>query len=93
LEQPIPESYEILTNHPNPFNGSTMIESSGLANEGQSVEIYDIAGRLVKRISLSHGNSVLWDGTDRSGDDVSAGIYFARIAGYNSVVRKMLYLK
>jgi hypothetical protein len=93
LEQPIPESYEILTNHPNPFNGSTMIEFSGLANEGQSVEIYDIAGRLVKKIPLSNGNKVMWDGRDRSGDDVSAGIYFARIAGYNSVVRKMLYLK
>ncbi|UCE66844.1 MAG: S8 family peptidase [Candidatus Zixiibacteriota bacterium] len=92
-EQLVPESYELLTNYPNPFNGSTVIELSGHADINQSVEIYDIAGRLVKSISLNGGNSVVWDGSDRSSNDVSAGIYFARVTGNNKAVRKMLYLK
>ncbi|UCC80404.1 MAG: S8 family peptidase [Candidatus Zixiibacteriota bacterium] len=92
-EQTVPESYELITNYPNPFNGSTIIEFSGFVKEGQSLEIYDIAGRLVKSIPLSGGNSVVWDGTDRSGNDVSAGIYFARVTGNNTAIRKMLYLK
>ena len=92
-EQPIPESYELITNYPNPFNGSTIIEFSGLVKESQSVEIYDIAGRLVKNLPIDGGNSVVWDGRDRSGSDVSAGIYFARVTGNNKTIRKMLYLK
>jgi subtilisin family serine protease len=90
---PVPESFELIANYPNPFNGSTTIRLSGVASENQSIEIYDIAGRLVKSIPLDGGNSVMWDGTDRTGNDVSAGIYFARLSGSTSVVRKMLYLK
>jgi subtilisin family serine protease len=92
-EQPIPQSHELITNYPNPFNGSTMIELSGPETENHSVEIYDIAGRLVKSIPINGGNSVVWDGTDRSGSEVSAGIYFARVSGNNAAIRKMLYLK
>jgi len=92
-EQPIPESFDILSNYPNPFNGSTVIRFSGNKRFDRAVEIYDIAGRLVTSISLNGDNSVVWDGTDRSGRDVSAGIYFARVSGSNSAVRKMLYLK
>jgi hypothetical protein len=91
--QPIPESFETLTNYPNPFNGSTVIEFSGFTGENNSVEIFDIAGRLVRKIPLGNSNSVIWEGRDQSGDDVSAGIYFARITGNSTVVRKMLYLK
>jgi len=52
-----------------------------------------IAGRLVRSLPLNGGNSVVWDGSDRSGSDVSAGIYFARISGEKAAVRKMLFLK
>jgi flagellar hook assembly protein FlgD len=83
----------MLTNYPNPFNGSTVIEFSGFTGENNSVEIFDIAGRLVRKIPLGNSNSVIWEGRDRSGDDVSAGIYFARVTGKNTIVRKMLYLK
>jgi subtilisin family serine protease len=92
-EQPNPESFELLTNYPNPFNSSTIIRFSGTAMENQTVDVYDIAGRLVNSIPFEGKSSVTWDGTDRSGNEVSAGIYFAKVLGNTTAVRKMLYLK
>ncbi len=88
----LPESHTLLSNYPNPFNGSTVIKGSGIDGDG-SVEIYDIAGRLVKRIPFAGRQEVTWDGTDEPGNEVSAGIYFARLSGESKAVRKMLFLK
>jgi len=91
--QQTPESYGILSNYPNPFNGRTVIKFSGKMGIDRAVEIYDIAGRLVNSVFLNGENSAVWDGTDRSGRNVSAGVYFARVSGTYPAVRKMLYLK
>ncbi|HEU4334589.1 MAG TPA: FlgD immunoglobulin-like domain containing protein, partial [Candidatus Eisenbacteria bacterium] len=68
---------------PNPFDPSTVISLS-LPNSGATrVEVYDIQGRLVKRLVnvwLPAGNhAVTWDGTNDQGRPVGSGVYFSRI--------------
>ncbi len=93
LAETLPESFSVITNYPNPFNGSTIIEVSGDLQESQVLNIYDIAGRLVSDLPLDGQNRVVWDGTDRNGVEVAAGIYFARVSNNGSAVGKMIFLK
>ncbi|MEE9553550.1 MAG: S8 family peptidase, partial [candidate division Zixibacteria bacterium] len=93
-DNPLPSEYDLITNYPNPFNGSTIIELAGEGESGQVLSIYDIAGRLVKTIPVSGLKQVTWDGSDDQGNDLAAGIYFARLSSSGkSSVRKMVYLK
>jgi flagellar hook assembly protein FlgD len=46
------------------------------------VEIRDLQGREVQRLSLSRvagSTTIHWDGRGRNGDDVPAGMYFVRV--------------
>ncbi len=72
--------------HPNPFTSSTTISFTCLGHsaEGKELKIYDITGRLVKKLSLPTAYSLLptvvtWDGRDAEGKKVNAGIYFLKL--------------
>jgi hypothetical protein len=79
-----PPSRAILSqNFPNPFNPLTAIRFA-LSSPGRvHLAVYDAKGRLVK--VLIDGNvatgehAVPWDGRDRAGHAVPAGVFFARI--------------
>jgi hypothetical protein len=58
--------------YPNPFNSLCRI-SVGDADIS-TVEIFDIAGRLVNRLSVEGGNAV-WDGRSSENRPLSSGIY------------------
>jgi hypothetical protein len=79
--------------YPNPFNANTIITYRGL--EEGDIEIFNIAGQLVKAFSLSGKEGlIIWDASDENGNRVSSGIYFIRATtttGYAS--RRILYLK
>lgn len=62
---------------PNPFRTSTEVFFGGAISVGREVEIYDTAGRLVRK--LGGAGSVLWDGRSESGDDAGPGVYFYRV--------------
>jgi hypothetical protein len=85
-------------NSPNPFNPTTSI-GFYLPNSGSvRLEIFDVNGRLVDILadgSMSAGeHSVDWDGRDRTGSNVSSGVYFYRlIAGKEILSRKMVLLR
>ena len=68
---------------PNPFTPSTVISLELPAGGATRVEVYDIQGRMVKRLVdgwLPAGHhAVTWDGTDRTGRRTGAGVYFTRI--------------
>ena len=78
-----------LASYPNPFNDGTTISLS-LAKGGETrLEIYDVTGKLIKRILkggyLQKGTyKYAWDATDASGKKVSSGIYFARALNNNN---------
>lgn len=93
-----PKSIVLGYNYPNPFNSTTSFNVY-LPYAGQTeIQVFDIAGRLVKTIfsgwleSGSHFYS--WDGTDRNGEIVATGIYFYRLSHDNrSTIRSMTLLK
>jgi hypothetical protein len=92
-----PRDFNLGQNYPNPFNATTKIEFR--TDGGQvNLAVYDVTGSLVKILvdgSLEAGShSIVWDGKDNNGSDVSSGIYFYRLSGSNAEnVRRMTLLK
>ncbi|NQT62932.1 MAG: T9SS type A sorting domain-containing protein [Candidatus Marinimicrobia bacterium] len=87
-----------LSSYPNPFNPSTTIEYDLPEQSEVSLTIYDIAGREVQKLVSTRqalgSYSVGWNGTNRDGHQVAAGMYFARLqASDHSSVVKMVYLR
>lgn len=71
-----------LSNYPNPFNSSTIIDFSVPENCKAELKIYNNLGQLVKDYSIREvrPNNVVkisWNGTDDFGNKVSSGIYYA----------------
>jgi hypothetical protein len=89
----IPIKFHLSQNYPNPFNAQTKIAYS-LTQPGQvSIDIYDILGRKVTRLTEGDqeaGNhEIIWDASD-----VVSGIYFYRLtAGDYSEAKQMILLK
>lgn len=94
-----PQHYVLHANYPNPFNPHTTIsfELPEIANV--KLSIFDVRGRLVKsfsknRIWQSGFHSIVWNGQDENGHNVSSGVYFFRlVTDKYQATRKMLYLK
>ena len=89
----------LLQNHPNPFNPSTTIGYYLPESGPVTLEIYDVSGRLVRRLldretkeSGIHGT--VWDGCDANGNRVQSGLYFYRLeAGKSTLSKKMILLR
>jgi hypothetical protein len=83
---------------PNPARGTTAV-SYTLAQAGRvHLGVYDVSGRLVRRLvdgDRSAGTeTVVWNGTDTSGERLGAGVYFVRLAGPGfRETRKVLLLR
>ncbi|MFC1535724.1 T9SS type A sorting domain-containing protein [Candidatus Neomarinimicrobiota bacterium] len=83
----IPEEYMLHNNYPNPFNYGTIIPYDVPRTESIRLAIYDVLGREV--ILLEAGRvdpgyrQVFWEGRDQNGDEVSSGIYIARLVTPN----------
>jgi len=73
----------IYRNFPNPFNMETWIPC--LLSGGERLEIYDLSGRLVRRIDLSSlppgYHLIRWDGRNGLGEEVTSGVYFITLVG------------
>jgi hypothetical protein len=68
---------------PNPFNGSVEFSLYVPSASGARIEIYDMAGRLVREMSYTGGAgeaSVVWNGSGPSGSPVAPGMYMARVS-------------
>ncbi len=83
-------------NYPNPFNKSTTIPILISQQTPITLSIYDIKGRLVRKLyrgNLSEGKQkIIWDGTDESGNNVASGTYMyeVQVNGSRKVHRMML---
>ena len=94
----IPKTFALHDNYPNPFNPSTRLMYD-LANETNvSLIVYDALGReiitLVDGFQNAGFQSVRWNGKDKFGSNVAAGIYIYTIrAGDFISTKKMLLLK
>ena len=96
--EPIPKTFALHANYPNPFNPTTII-SYDLPEQAQvTLGIYDLLGKQIKTLvnqSQDAGNKIaVWDGSDEFGRPVSAGVYLYQIQADDfSQTRKMLLLK
>ncbi len=94
-EAPLPSTFELAQNYPNPFTSSTAITYQ-LATQGDIVvTIYDILGRVVHQtlpgIQSVGRHGILWDGRNTHGQRVAPGVYFYSLqSGNESRVRKMV---
>jgi hypothetical protein len=79
----VPEKTALFQNYPNPFNPTTTINFDLSTNSFVKIAVYNYSGQLVKdlvRGNLNAGSlSVTWDGTDNSGSQVAAGVYFYKM--------------
>lgn len=93
-----PEIFSLAQNYPNPFNPETRI-SFRLASPGQAtMTIFNLKGQVIRTLvnqRLAAGEfSLVWDGTDESGQTVASGIYLYRLQVRNrSVSKKMTLLR
>jgi hypothetical protein len=68
---------------PNPFGASTSIRYTLGRDAEVTAEVYDAAGRLVRRLGggfeAAGAHEVAWDGTGDDGARRASGVYFCRI--------------
>ncbi len=94
----LPAEFALSQNYPNPFNPATEINFSLPENAHVKIEIFNVLGQRVRTLVDAHMDagyqSIVWDGTDRSGRSVSSGVYLYRMqAADKTFTRKMLMLK
>lgn len=97
-ENILPKDDKLFQNYPNPFNPSTTISFELSKISSVSLDIYSILGQHI--ITLEHGKfnagrySTTWNGVDKSGNKVPAGVYFLCLKTDNLIqTRKMVLLK
>lgn len=100
-----PTAFELHQNYPNPFNPLTTIRYT--VNGSQlsirsplrtTLKIFNVRGQLVRTLvdeEKTRGTySVVWDGRNQEGSEVSSGVYFYQLnVGDESEVKRMVLLK
>ena len=85
----------LLQNHPNPFNPSTVIRYYLPESCHIAVDVYNVDGTFITGLDRGYRgkgyHTIVWNGRDRSGHQVSSGVYFYRLkAGKTEISRKMV---
>ncbi|MBQ4805749.1 esterase-like activity of phytase family protein [Aquimarina sp. MMG015] len=83
--------------YPNTFTNKVTFSSVNEKISAVSIDIFDLAGNLVKQINSTktneNGFEYIWDGKADSGADVSTGIYIAIIQADGEFIKKKLVKK
>jgi hypothetical protein len=88
-----------LSNHPNPFNPTTMISFSIPEESKVDLIVYNIKGQKIKTIvneKLEQGlHQTIWDGKNDNNRYVASGVYFykLKVNNKNIAIKKCLLLK
>jgi hypothetical protein len=91
-------NFSLMQNYPNPFNPETRISYTLPYDAQVELVIYNIKGQKVKTLvdefKTAGHRSILWEGTDETGQKVASGIYFYKLeAGDFSQTCKMVLIK
>jgi hypothetical protein len=97
---PVPRSAAVTLaqNFPNPFNPATTIEFSLSAIGPVSLIVYDMRGRLVRKLvsceQPAGRQRIVWDATDDDGQRVGSGVYFyVLVTSFGEQQRKMIVVE
>lgn len=94
-----PDSYGLQQNYPNPFNPSTSISFALQEDSNVELIIYNIKGERLRtifndQVYADEINTVIWDGRNTNGREVSSGLYLYKLITENKVYNmKMLIVK
>ncbi|MDE0012018.1 MAG: spondin domain-containing protein [Candidatus Poribacteria bacterium] len=98
-----PQETVLAQNFPNPFNPETWIPYELSEGTEVSIQIYDVSGRLVRRLDLGWqpvgsyvmpSSAAYWDGRNAVGERVASGIYFYTLQTSDfAATRRMVILK
>ncbi len=81
--RPIPETMELISAFPNPFNSTVTIQYSLGFGSDVRLAIYDISGRhitdLVSRFMPAGQHVSLWNGSDAANVSMPSGVYIMRL--------------
>lgn len=97
-DEAIPQTFTLLPNQPNPFNGETRLSFVSEINQYLTLKVYNILGQEVATLEegvFPPGTFfAYWDGTDDAGIVQSSGVYFAKLHAYRaSQIIKLIFLK
>ena len=92
------QNTRLLKIEPNPFVSNTVIRVSLTGSADVSLKIYDISGRMVRTLMQGRKDNgryeILWDGRNEEREQVSSGVYFARMESGNfRATEKMISLR
>lgn len=91
-EAALPTEFAVSQNYPNPFNAKTSFRLEVPTTSDFTVNIYNVAGQLVKAMNLhldAGVHSVVWDASD-----VASGVYFYKVTADDfTKTMKMTLLK
>ncbi|MBN1292942.1 MAG: T9SS type A sorting domain-containing protein, partial [Candidatus Latescibacteria bacterium] len=98
VEARVPYSFELSGNFPNPFNATTTITFTLPENEFTTFNIYNITGQkirtLVSEQKTAGTHTVVWDGRDDYGRQLSSGTYITVLkAGTKTATGRMMLVK
>jgi hypothetical protein len=92
-----------LSVYPNPFSSRVTIKLIGVSEYRcigvPEIGIYDVTGRLAKRLSLEPSHSqlvteVIWDGKDKFGKRIPAGVYYIKAnIGGSKLTKKIVHIR
>lgn len=97
--RPVPSSFALHQNFPNPFNPSTTIHYDVPRGGGNvKLQIFDLSGRLINTLVDSYQKegqqTVTWHGRDAAGRPVATGTYFSRLTAPGiTQTKKMVMVK
>jgi len=96
MDNVVPPELALGQNYPNPFNPSTTISYQLPASGQVRLDIYNVRGQLVRTLVDAEQNagshSVVWNGTDKAGQNVASGIYFYRLSSPGKTLGKRMLL-
>ena len=94
----VPATTSMEANYPNPFNPETTIKYIIAKGGNVKLSIYNVKGQLVRTLVSEKQEpgyrSVIWNGKNNHGNQVSSGVYFYHLKTADKVItKKMLLMK
>ncbi len=92
----LPGGYRLVNNYPNPFNPVTTIQYFIARPGPATIWVYNALGQKIRTLAQGIHNrgshTIVWDGRDSQGRNVSSGVYYYRLIADNFIITKKMIL-